>query len=168
LPHNQTLLRELGVLPDVLAAGFRRKTGAQFYPANGVGSTELIFSSGRFTRESETVQEERSKFDHILLKHARKQGADVREGWLVQNFVADSEGVSVKARDPEGKTHSVRAAFLIDASGRGNLTGNQERMRELHPRHRKVAIFGHFTGVQRDEGERGGDTVMLRMDNKWF
>lgn len=76
LPYNQTLLRELGVLPDVLAAGFPRKTGAQFYPANGVGSTELIFSSGRFTRESETVQEERSKFDHILLKHAREEGAE--------------------------------------------------------------------------------------------
>lgn len=168
LPYNQSLLRELGVLPDVLAAGFPRKTGAQFYLGNGAGSTQFVFANGRFTRETETVQVERSKFDHILLKHARKEGADVREGWLVQNCVADAGGVSVKARDPEGRTHSFRSAFLVDASGRGNLTGNQEGLRELHPRHRKVAIFGHFTGAHRDEGERGGDTVIVRMDNKWF
>lgn len=168
LPYNQTLLRDLGVLPDVLAAGFPRKTGAQFFLGNDAGFTQFIFANGRFTRETETVQVERSKFDHILLKHARKQGADVREGWLVQNYSTDADGVSVKARDPEGKTHSFRSAFLIDASGRGNLTGNQEGLRELHPNHRKVAIFGHFTGVHRDDGERGGDTVIVRMDNKWF
>jgi len=168
LPYNQTLLRELGVLPDVLAAGFPRKTGAQFYLGNGAGSTQFIFANGRFTRETETVQVERSRFDHILLKHARKEGADVREGWQVQNYTSDATGVTVSARDPEGKSQSFRCAFLIDASGRGNLSGNKEGLRELHQNHRKVAVFGHFTGVHRDEGERGGDTVIVRMDNKWF
>jgi len=168
LPYNQTLLRELGVLPEVLAAGFPRKTGAQFYLGNGAGSTQFIFAQGKFTREKETVQVERAKFDHILLKHARKEGADVREGWLVQDYAADATGVTVKARDPEGKTQSFRSSFLIDASGRGNLSGNQEGLRELHQNHRKVAVFSHFAGVQRDEGERGGDTVIVRLDNKWF
>jgi flavin-dependent dehydrogenase len=168
LPYNQTLLRELGVLPEVLAAGFPRKTGAQFYLGNGAGSTQFVFAQGKFTREKETVQVERAKFDHIMLKHARKQGADVREGWLVQSYKSDAEGVMVTALDPDGKTQSFRAAFLIDASGRGNLSGNQEGLRELHANHRKVAVFSHFTGVYRDEGERGGDTVIVRLDNKWF
>lgn len=168
LPYNQAIFRELGVLAELQAAGFPRKTGAQFFLGNGAGFTQFIFAQGRFTRETETVQVERSKFDHILLKHSRKLGADVREGWLVQSYSADAGGVTVEARDPDGKSHSFRSAFMIDASGRGNLTGNQEGLREPHPRHRKVAIFGHFTGVQRDEGDRGGDTIIVRMENKWF
>jgi FADH2-dependent halogenase len=32
----------------------------------------------------------------------------------------------------------------------------------------KLAVFGHFTGVKLDEGSRGGDTVIVRLENKWF
>ncbi len=168
LPYNQPILRELGVLPEVLAAGFPRKTGAQFHLGNGRGFTQFIFSEGKFTREPETVQVERAVFDHILLKHARKLGADVREGWTVKRFSSDANGANVEATDAEGRSHEFSAAFLIDASGRANLTGNQEKLREFHPRHKKLSVFGHFTGVVRDPGERAGDTVIVRLDNKWF
>lgn len=168
LPYNQPILRELGVLDEIAAAGFPRKTGAQFRLGNGRGSTQFVFAQGRFTREPETVQVERAVFDHILLKNARKLGADVREGWSVQRFTSQPDGVSIEARDPAGTTRQFQAKFLIDASGRANLTGNQEGLREIHPKHRKLAIFGHFTGVARDPGERGGDTIIVRLDNKWF
>jgi FADH2-dependent halogenase len=74
----------------------------------------------------------------------------------------------VEARDPEGKTVLLKASFLIDASGRGNLTGNQEGLRVIHPRLKKLAVFGHFTGVDLDAGEKAGDTVIVRLENKWF
>lgn len=168
LPYNQAIFRELGVLPEILAAGFPRKTGAQFHLGNGRGFTQFIFRQGKFTREHETVQVERSKFDHILLKHARKLGADAREGWTVQRFTANGETVSVEATGPNGEKETFRASFLIDASGRGNLTGNQEGQRVMHERHKKLAAFGHFTGVDLGEGERAGDTQIFRLDNKWF
>jgi hypothetical protein len=63
---------------------------------------------------------------------------------------------------------SFRSAFLGDASGRGNLTGNQEGLRVIHPRLKKLAVFGHFTGVRLDDGEKAGDTVIVRLPNKWF
>src|SRR5262249_43287830 len=81
LPYNSGLFREMGLGPALEAAGFPRKYGAQFVLGNGSVSTRFIFRQGKFTREPETIQVERAKFDHILLRHARASGADVREGW---------------------------------------------------------------------------------------
>jgi flavin-dependent dehydrogenase len=168
LPCNQTILRDMGVLPALHAAGFPRKVGAQFHLGNGSLGTRFVFREGKFNREPETIQVERAAFDHILLKHARASGADVREGWSVQRFSSDAGGVNVEARAPDGQTHSLRAAFLIDASGRGNVTGNQEGQRIIHPDLKKLSVFGHFTGVRLDPGEAGGDTIIIRLPNKWF
>src|SRR5262249_13173819 len=140
----------------------------QFHLGNGSMSTRFVFRNGKFTREPEVIQVERAKFDHILLKHARADGADVREGWTVLKTSSDAKGVNVEARDTDGKIHNFRAAFAIDASGRANLTGNQEGLRVIHPRLKKLAVFGHFTRVMLDAGDAGGDTVIVRLENKWF
>ena len=168
LPCNMPIFREMGVLPALEAAGFPRKLGARFDLSNGTLGTRFAFRQGKYNREPEAIQVERAVFDHILLKHARASGADVREGWSVSKFTTDADGVNVEACDPEGKTHHFRAAYLIDASGRGNFTGNQEGLRIDHPRHKKLAIFGHFTGVERDSGEANNDIIIVRLPNKWF
>jgi flavin-dependent dehydrogenase len=168
LPYNQSLLAEMGVLPALQNQGFVRKLGAQFHLGNGSKSTAFVFSQGAFTRQTEAIQVERATFDHILLKHARGAGADVREGWSVDRFVQEPAGVRVDSTGPNGAQHSFTASFLVDASGRGNLTGNQNGLREVHPRLKKVAIFGHFHGVRRDTCSKGGDTVIVRLENKWF
>lgn len=168
LPYNQAIFRDLGVLPAIQAAAFPKKFGAQFSLGNGLISTRFVFRLGKFTREPEVVQVERAKFDHILLKHARASGADVREGWTVLKTVSDADGVNVEAHDPKGKNHSFRATFVIDASGRANLTGNQENLRVVHPRLKKLAVFGHFAGVGLDDGDAGGDTIITRLEDKWF
>lgn len=168
LPCNMTIFREMGVLPALQAAGFPRKFGARFELGNGALSTRFAFRQGKFNREPEAIQVERAVFDHVLLKHARATGADVREGWTVQKFSTDADGVTLDATSPDGKMHQFRAAYLIDASGRGNLTGNQEGLRVIHPRHRKLAVFAHYTGVKRAEGEAGNDIIIVRLDNKWF
>lgn len=168
LPYNHQLFREMGVLPALETAGFVPKHGAQFILSNGAKRTGFVFQQGKFTREKRAIQVERAKFDHILLKHASNSGAEVREGWTVGKFSTEPVGVSVEARNDDGKTETFRAPFLIDASGRGNLTGNQEGLRAMHPRLKKLAVFGHFTGVKLDEGDRGGDTVVVRLENAWF
>ncbi len=168
LPYNQSLFAEMGVLPKLEAAGFVRKFGAQFHLGSGAKALHLIFRNGRFTRHAGAFQVERAAFDHLLLRHARESGADVREGWTVGRFEGDTDRVTVEATGPDGTRRSFRGAFLIDASGRGNLTGNQEGLREMHPRLKKLAVFGHFKGVALDAGEPGGDTVIVRLENKWF
>jgi flavin-dependent dehydrogenase len=168
LPYNRAIFRELGVLPAIEAAGFPHKLAAAFVLGNGSRSNRFLFRTSKFARESEAFSVERSIFDHILLKNARACGADVREGWTVLKTASDDRGVNIEARDPEGKTHQFRAKFLIDATGRGNLTGTQEGVRVLHPRLKKLAVFGHFTDVALEKGEAAGDTIIARLENKWF
>ncbi len=168
LPYNGAIFRELGLLPALEAAGFPRKLAAQFMLGHGSHRVRFRFASSKFARESDAFSVERSVFDHLLLKHARACGVDAREGWTVLKTAADDGGVNIEARDPEGKTHSFRAKFLIDATGRGNLTATQEGLRVIHPRLKKLAVFGHFTGVALESGEAAGDTIITRLENKWF
>jgi flavin-dependent dehydrogenase len=168
LPRNMTIFREMGVLPALQAAGFPRKFGARFELSNGTLGARFAFRQGKYNREPEAIQVERAVFDHILLKHARASGADIREGWTVSKYATDADGVGIEACDPGGKIHNFRAAYLIDASGRGNVTGNQEGLRIEHPRHKKLAVFAHYTGVVRDAGEANGDIIIVRLPNKWF
>lgn len=168
LPCNMTIFKQMGVLPALYEAGCLRKFGARFELGNGTASTRFAFRLGKYNEEPEAIQVERAVFDHVLLKHARAAGADIREGWMVSKFTSDANGVSVEATDPDGKAHQFRAAYLIDASGRGNVTGNQEGLKVMHPNHRKLAVFAQFTGVRRDEGEASSDIIIVRLENKWF
>ena len=168
LPYNRRIFDAMGVLPELEKQGYPKKVGAQFHIGNGSKSLKFVFRNGKFTREPAAFQVERSTFDHLLLRHAASSGAEIREGWMVNKFVNTSDGVIVQARSETGTTESVRGKFLIDASGRGNLTGNQEGLRVVHPQLKKLAIFGHFKGVRLDEGEKAGDTVIVRLADKWF
>ncbi len=168
LPYLEPIFEELGLAERLEQQGYIIKHGAQFHLANGSKSLHLQFRNGRFTRHARALQVERAQFDLLLLNHSREQGAEVREGWSVRRFAHDASGVTVTADGPDGKPADFRGRFLIDASGRGNVTGNQEGLREIHPRLKKLAVFGHFAGVRLDEGERGADTVIVRLENKWF
>jgi flavin-dependent dehydrogenase len=167
LPYNRIIFDEMGVLPKLEAAGLLKKWGAQFHVGNGSKMLKLIFRRGRFTREPAAYQVERSFFDDLLLKHARESGAEVREGCNVSNFSLNEDDVIVETSDG-GVKKTYRAKFLIDASGRGNFTGNLQKLRVVHPKLKKLALFGHFANVRLDEGEARGDTVIVRLENKWF
>jgi FADH2-dependent halogenase len=168
LPYNREILNDLGITEQLKDQDFPPKYGAQFYVANGSKEVKFVFSNGVYTREKEAIQVERAKFDHIVLKNARANGADIREGWTVTRFSEDDRGVTVQATDPAGVSHQFTGRFLIDASGRGNLTGNQEGLRVVHQHLKKLAVFGHFKHVRLDPGREGGDTIIVRLENKWF
>jgi FADH2-dependent halogenase len=168
LPYNMRLFSELGVIPALEAAGFPKKFGAQFELGDGSKGVGFVFRNGKFTKETQAFQVERSIFDHILLKNSRTLGVDAREGWSVRRAQTNQNGATVEAVDPSGKNVTFTGSFLVDASGRGNLTGNQEGLRVMHPRLKKLALFGHFYDVELDSGERRGDTIITRLSNKWF
>lgn len=168
LPYNRAIFEELGVWPKISAAGFMVKRGAQFWMGDGSRHNRLDFSKGSFTEFPESIQVERSKFDQILLDHSREAGAEVLEESLVTGHEVDGQGVSVRFRDGSGVDQTLRADFLIDASGLGNLTANREALREYYPGHKKVAIYSHFANVDMPKGEQTGDIVIVRRENSWF
>jgi FADH2-dependent halogenase len=168
LPYNRQLFADMGVLPKLEAAGFPVKLGAQFHVGNASKALKLVFRNGRFTRQTTAFQVERAKFDHLLLNHSRESGAEVREGCTVTNFNTVADVVEVQTRSEDRQAITFRGSFLVDASGRGNFTGNQQNLRVIHPKLKKLAVFGHFEGVQLDDGSAAGDTVIVRLENKWF
>lgn len=168
LPYNTYIFEELGILPELQSAGFFPKFGAQFHLGNGAKGTGFIFRNGRFTRHHAAFQVERARFDEILLRHARRSGVEVREEVSVERFRTTPDRVEVDATPAGGTPFTATAKFLVDATGRGNVTGNQESMRIPNPKLKKLAVFAHFEGVRLDSDGRAGDTVIVRLENKWF
>jgi len=163
LPYNRRLLDTLGVLPLVETGGFMRKIGAQFWLGNGSRHVNFLFAHGSFNQETTAWQVERWVFDDLLLKEVRRRGVEEREGSAAENYRIESDRVTVET----GGGAREEAAFLIDATGQSSFTGVREGLRELNPRHRKIALFGHFRGVPLPEGERQGDIIIVRLENEW-
>ncbi|MCB1278717.1 NAD(P)/FAD-dependent oxidoreductase [Prosthecobacter sp.] len=168
LPYNRPIFDELGVWPQIQAAGFMVKRGAQFWMGDGSMHTRLHFARGSFTEFPESLQVERAKFDDILLRHAESLGAKVREGALVTGHRVEQDRVVVTFCGEDASEHTAEAAFLMDASGLGNFTANREQLREYYPGHKKIAIFGHYAGVQMPDGDERGDILIVRRKNSWF
>jgi FADH2-dependent halogenase len=167
LPYNAPLFQKLGVWSKLSAAGFMPKRGAQFLSGSDSRQIRINFRSDAMADCLAAMQVERSRFDHILLDHARECGAEVRERCAVFEHAISSDDVTVKFRDAGGQEHAARAAFLIDASGLSNFTANREGIRKLYPSHKKVAIFGHFNGVEMPTGDCYGDILIVRRKNSW-
>ena len=168
LPYNMPIFEEMGVMPALQAANFMPKHGGRFSLATGNQENAITFAKGRFTNEPIAMQVERSVFDKILLDHARESGAEVREGWKVLDYaISHDGGVTVKAcGDYEESFH---ASFLLDASGLVNFTANKEKLRRFYPNLQKVAIYGHFTGVDFTgrEGQKT-ETHIACFGDSWF
>lgn len=169
LPYNHAIFADLGVLPKLESMGLMRKTGAQFHLGSGIKSAQFVFREGAFTRHHQAFQVERATFDHCLLDHARSLGAEVREQWTFDRHEVLADRVVVHAHGPgPASRETLHARFLIDASGQSNVTAVHSGLREFHPNLRKIAVFGHFEGVKLDPGDRAGDTVIVRLHDKWF
>ena len=169
LPMANGILRESGAWPKVAATGFVDKFGARFCIADGVAKKRIDFSRGLVPGLEQTFQVERAKFDHILLEHARSEGVDVRQDRKVTALEQSPHGVSAVLETADGTRESVRARWCIDASGRENHFASAMK-RELDPPmlERRVAVYSHFSGLPRESGPEGGDTIVVRLDDGWF
>ncbi len=91
LPFSMDAFERLGLLPKLDAAGFIRKYGAEITSGCGSGEIRFYFKDGFRSKTPTAFQVERSKFDKILLDHARECGAHVREETAVEDIVLASE-----------------------------------------------------------------------------
>lgn len=161
LPYNMGLFAELGIEEAVKSSGHVVKRAAQFWSgAGGVGG-RLEFAKGTFTEYKQAYQVERSVFDEKLLRLAEARGAEVWEGCGYVSHEVSEEGVVVTCRDEAGETREMGAKFVVDATGMQAVTARKAGLRKEREGHRKVALFGHFEGVEMPVGEEFGDIVLL-------
>jgi flavin-dependent dehydrogenase len=169
LPMGNAVLQASGVWPKVEAAGFVRKLGAEFALADESEVKEIVFAEGYVPGLGSTYQVERSRFDSILLDHARSLGADVRTGTTVRALVASADSVMATVSKEGGETATIAARWVIDAGGRENLFDSaQKRRLDPAPFPKRAAVYSHFEGVRRAEGPKGGNIVIVRIRDGWF
>ncbi len=174
LPCSMGVLETLGVLGEVRAR-FLVKRGARFVDgADPDRSTRYAFAEAFRSTWDHAFQVPRDEFDALLFQRAAACGAEVREQWEVTRPVFDGgRAVGVEARAPDGVMHSLRARFVVDASGRTALmtrsTTDVQRIAHLD----RTALFTQVRGAWRDTGEREGDIQIVVFgthpdDRGWF
>jgi flavin-dependent dehydrogenase len=169
LPLNLPLFDRLGVREEVEAVGLR-KYGVEFNsPTHGAPVT-LDFADAWDKGFPYAFQVRRSEFDHILIRNAARQGAEVLEGTRVTrvDFDDGDRGARVTATGPDGGTQRWQARFVIDASGRDTLLANQFGWKQKNRRHNSAAVYGHFTGARRLAGRDEGNISIFWFDHGWF
>ena len=151
LPASMPVLEDLGVLPQIEAAGFPKKWGATM-----VWGRQPDAWSWRFSETNRAYphayQVSRAEFDKILLDNARAAGADVREGASV---------VGIDLTDNLDARHSVRyrvqelvkrlaCKWIVDASGQAAILSRALGLRRWDDRFRNMAIYAYFNGRDGD------------------
>src|ERR1041385_4790964 len=160
----------LGVAKHIEDASFPQKWGARLFTHDGQSGRYVDFTDVREVTGPQTYQVCRQEFDRILLDRAREVGVDVREGCNVVGceFAPDAAVLDVASRS-DGATTRVQVRALVDATGRGGLLARKFNLRTEEPRLANIAIFSHYTNVQRLHAPRPDDIRLIaRSDAGWF
>ncbi|MEP6633413.1 MAG: NAD(P)/FAD-dependent oxidoreductase [Luteimonas sp.] len=170
LPMNLPILERLGVLEQVRAIGIH-KLGADF-PLQDAADTTNVF---RFDRAitpkfGYAFQVKREEFDQLLFENARANGVDARERVTVESVDNDLAGrpAIAHARAADGSALTVRMRYLVDASGRDTFLGGKLKLKRKNGLHQSAAIFSHFKGVVRREGDDAGNITVERFEHGWM
>jgi len=166
LPATLDLLKELGLEPALRQLPHMPKFGAEFAMGYGGKVLDIDFAEG-FCDGKETFNIERSIFDAMLLREAGRGGAEVRENVAVRQILALADG-DVRVLTDSG--HEIRGRYLFDASGQGTVVPRHLGTRRSveDPKLQKIAYVNHFDGVQRNEGKKAGNPLIVMMEEGWF
>ncbi|MEO5626674.1 MAG: NAD(P)/FAD-dependent oxidoreductase [Dokdonella sp.] len=166
LPANLPIFDTLGVMDKVRALGVL-KMGADFPSEEGNYQT-FHFARSLGTTPPHAFQVKREEFDAMLFEHARETGVDAREGVKVGRVEIDGVGrVTAQAKDAAGNTLTVRAKYLVDASGRETLLGDALKIKRKNEKHQSAAIFAHFEGVELRPDEDAGNISIYNFAHGW-
>jgi len=164
--------RLTGVADELATAGFTKKRGGtQRWGANPEPWTFAFSVSPKMTGEtSYAYQVERSKFDKILLDHARHLGVDVREQHAVSDAIDDEGRIrGVTYTSAEGNTGTIRATYVVDASGnKSRIYQRAGATRQYSEFFRSLALFGYFEGGKRLPEPNSGNVLSCAFDSGWF
>lgn len=174
LPKTAHALAELGLSERVAELPHTHKVGAGFALGHETELTEFWFKNGLSDLPPDTLNIERAPFDALMFEAAREAGAEVHQGTGVRSIRTLRDGdVEVeirpaKALEGDEANRTVRARYLVDASGQATLVGRHVGSRRSLPDLEKAAFFNHLTNVERHDGEREGFPFVIMCREGWF
>src|SRR5215510_14672107 len=167
LPFSMKAFTRLGLHEKLLRAGFIKKYGGEIMGACSDRGTKFYFKDGYRSQTDHSYQVTRGDFDKVLLDHALESGAEVHEQTPVDSVEFSKDGVELAVRS-NGSSHSIRARYVVDASGCASMLGRQFQIKKTYEHLQKLSIFAHYDGVWRAEGIDGTLTVLVRAVDRWF
>ncbi|MCO6460397.1 MAG: FAD-dependent oxidoreductase [Saprospiraceae bacterium] len=119
LPRCMDALEEAGFLDDLEKQGFQTKNGALFI--RGENICDFSFDT-QFTKGwNHTWQMQRARFDKCLTDNLENRGVDLRFEHTVKSIEFDGSDSTTLVTDKEGNEITIKAKFIIDASGYGRV-----------------------------------------------
>jgi flavin-dependent dehydrogenase len=85
----------------------------------------------------------------------------------VRSVAFDADGATAAAESPDG-AFSIRARYVIDASGRDTLLANAMRSKVKNRAHNSSALYAHYSGVERLAGKLEGNISIFWFAHGWF
>jgi flavin-dependent dehydrogenase len=167
LPFSMKAFTRLGLHEKFSRVGFIRKYGGEIIGACSDTGTKFYFKDGYRSQTDHAYQVTRGDFDKILLDHAGECGAEVHEETAVDGIKFSKDEVDLAVRS-NGTSHSIRARYLVDASGCASVLGRQFKIKKTYDHLKKLSIFAHYDDVWRPEGIDGTLTVLIRAVDRWF
>ena len=170
LPSMMPILEDFGLLEEVEALNFPRKTGGTFIWGKSDEPWDVFFSNNPFLPFPYAYHVDRAVFDEILLNHAKNVGATVREGVEVTGAVKDEDGrvCGVTWTDNAGQQQESRASFVVDASGRAAVLGRQVNKRVYDDQMRQVAFYTYYKDIVGPPELREGHVIIESCPRGWF
>src|SRR6266571_1723054 len=167
LPFSMKAFARLDLHEKLLRAGFMKKFGGEMFGSCSETGNKFYFKDAFRSQTDHAYQVTRGDFDKLLLDHAVESGAEVHEETSVDRveFSNDEVELGIKCN---GSFHSIRARYVIDASGRTSVLGRKFKIKKTYDHLQKLSIFAHYDGVWRAEGIDGTLTVLIRAIDRWF
>ena len=167
LSATMPILDALGVMPAIEQAGFIRKPGGTFVWGSQAEPWSFFFRDDPGGRPH-AFQVVRAQFDQLLLQHAARVGAEVREAHRVESIDFDGTRNRVTAIGEGGAAVEAEAAWVIDASGQQALLGRRDQLRTFDPFFKNLAVFGYYEAAERLGGALSGNILSAAFADGWF
>lgn len=162
-PSARALLRELGVLDQVLADGHRRSPGTlAFWGSDTAHAEDTLFGL-----HGEGLQLDRARFDAGLRAAAQAAGAQVHEGARLRLLERGDAQMphTLELRNGEAAPQRMQARWLIDASGRSATLARALGARRI-AHDRLLAFYQRLVGGAATD--RDGRTWVEAVPDGWW
>ncbi len=174
LPRNLDILERLGMLDQVRGIGVH-KPGAEFVSDRTARSCAFPFRHALNPARTHAWQVRRSTFDEALFRNAARLGAETRDETRVTEirfppagFTRRGERAEVVTHAADGTETTYRPRFVLDASGRDTFLANKVTTKNANKLNNTAAMYAHFRGVERREGDLEGYISIHLAEDGWF
>ena len=149
LPFCYEIFKELDVFEE-MKKRFVRKPAARFSNHDGSATSTWCFKNVLFDESYLSFHVIRAYFDDMMLKNARKNGAEALEEMNVEKVDLDlpNGNVRVYATNCCDKTdHVYEGKYLLDASGQDTFLGKRLGGKQAYQDLDRIAFLAHWGGV---------------------